>query len=145
MDLIYQVGRFDVAFEKSLTFALGPDESPREYQAPLSSIALREYLITDQETKAKVILIYPISLFLNKRVVESLSDVNLKSKLTSLLNRNSVEHSAFFNDPHSLFTEHPHSKIADDFVVISSVGTYEGVVFQSSLNILILQIFTDLV
>ncbi|MEN3039613.1 MAG: hypothetical protein ABDI07_10790, partial [Candidatus Kryptonium sp.] len=136
MILIYQIARFDRDFEKELRF----DINGAFCSETLSSFALRAYL-----GKAKTILLFPVSLYFNSGVINSLKNEDLKYKLKKVLNTTSQEYLDFINDPYPLYREHPQAQKADDILVIQSVGTYEGVVFQSSLNILILQIFTDLV
>ncbi|MDW8095116.1 MAG: TM1812 family CRISPR-associated protein, partial [Caldimicrobium sp.] len=84
------------------------------------------------------------SLFLNRLAVEKLKEESLKTRLLPLLSDEKSK-KAFLKDPYSYYKDHPHSQIARDFVVIPSLGEYEGTYFQGSFYQIMLKIFLDMV
>jgi len=139
MKLIYQIGRLERGAFNPIKFEINGNV----YEAQLSSFALRNHF-QNTGVPSKVVLIYPISLLLNKIVLnfEGISD-ELKDVIKQIVNKEKIED--YLRDPYPYFEKHPHSKTADDFLVIHSVGEYEGISFQATLEDLILEIFVDMV
>ncbi|MCX7612912.1 MAG: hypothetical protein N2Z40_01635, partial [Caldimicrobium sp.] len=65
MKVCYQIGRFDKDLDHELTFEI----ENQQFKTSLSSFALWKYFSTRNE-QIDVILLYPISLFLNRLAVE---------------------------------------------------------------------------
>ena len=137
MKLIYQIGRLDAKSFENIKFVY----QNKEYSAPLSSFVLKEHFEKNEE-KSKVILVYPASLLINKSL---LNNVQFPQVLKNIINNILTNPENYFISPHNYFKEHPHSKIADDFIVIHSIGQYEGINFSATLEELILEIFIDMV
>lgn len=138
MNLIYQIGRFDKGFNKFLKFKI----KEKIYEKPLSSLALKEYLNSQKDTK--LVLIYPVSLLLNPIVKDLEVSSSFKEKLLKLL-ENSEEKENYLKNPSEYFELHPHSKIADDFLIIHSIGKYEGIEFSATFDDLVLEILSDMI
>ncbi|QER42723.1 TIGR01897 family CRISPR-associated protein [Thermodesulfobacterium sp. TA1] len=137
MKLIYQIGRLDAKSFENINFFY----KDKEYSAQLSSFVLKEHFEENKE-KSKVILIYPVSLLINKSF---LNNTQFPEVLKNTINNILTNPENYFVNPRKYFMEHPHSKIADDFIIIHSIGQYEGINFFATLEDLILEIFIDLV
>jgi CRISPR-associated protein Csx1 len=129
MKVIYQIGRLDSGAFNPLKF----DVNGKDYTAQLSSFALKQSFLENGE-RSKVILIYPVSLLLNKNAtqIQNIS-VDFKQSIESILN-NQTELSNYLSNPYPYFYKHPHSKEADEFIVIHSIGQYEGINFPQILK-----------
>ena len=140
MKIIYQIGRLERGVFKPINF----DIKEKIYQSQLTSFALRKFF-QEQGDIARVVLIYPISLLLNKNApsFEGISE-EFKELITKLLN-DQTEITKYLSNPCFYFKKHPHSIEADNFIVIHSIGQYEGVNFSATLGELILEIFIDMV
>jgi CRISPR-associated protein Csx1 len=140
MKLIYQIGRLDAGAFNPIKFEV----NGKEYTALLSSFALKQSF-SENGDASKVILIYPVSLLLNKNApkIENFPE-DFKLAVESILN-NKNELSYYLSDPYPYFDKHPHSKEANGFIVIHSIGQYEGINFSVTLEELILEIFIDMV
>jgi CRISPR-associated protein Csx1 len=140
MKVIYQIGRLDSGAFNPLKF----DVNGKDYTAQLSSFALKQSFLENGE-RSKVILIYPVSLLLNKNAthIQNIS-VDFKQSIESILN-DKTELSNYLSNPYPYFYKHPHSKEADEFIVIHSIGQYEGINFSANFEELILEIFIDMV
>jgi CRISPR-associated protein Csx1 len=141
MKLIYQIGRLERGAFNPIKFEV----HGKVYEALLSSFALRQSFLENEQT-SKVILIYPVSLFLNKNApqIENIPE-DFKLTIESILNDKKNELSNYLSNPYLYFEKHPHSKEADGFIVIHSIGLYEGINFSATLEELILEIFIDMV
>ncbi|WP_041430352.1 CRISPR-associated CARF protein Csx1 [Thermodesulfobacterium geofontis] len=145
MMLIYQIGRLDSGAFNPIKFEV----NGKEYTAQLSSFALRQSFLENGEA-SKVILIYPVSLFLNKSLSNKNNPqtqnipIDFKKVIESIL-YNKAERFNYLSNPYPYFAKHPHSKEADEFIVIHSIGQYEGINFSATLEELILEIFIDMV
>lgn len=146
MKVIYQIGRFDSGAFSKITFKI--DE--KIYSASLSSFALRDYF-KESQSEAKAILLYPVSLLLNKQALAILEKQTLNSQekefkqIVEDLLKNPAKKEDFLKNPREYFSKHPHSFLADDFCIIHSLGEYEGIKFEAALEELILEIFSDMV
>ena len=140
MKIIYQIGRLERGAFNPIKFEV----HGKVYEALLSSFALRQSFLENKQA-SKVILIYPVSLLLNRNAlqIENIPE-NFKLAIESILN-NKNELSNYLSNPYPYFEKHPHSKEANGFIVIHSIGQYEGVKFSSTLEELILEIFIDMV
>ena len=136
--LIYQIGRFDKNFNNPLKFKI----KEKIYEKPLSSFALKEHLNSQKDTK--LVLIYPISLLLNPIAKELKLPLSFKEKLLKLL-ESSEEKEEYLKNPAEYFKLHPHSEFANDFLVIHSVGEYEGIEFSATFDDLVLEILFDMI
>ena len=142
--IIYQIGRFDSFIDKQVNFEI--DGKP--YSWELSSFALKEHF----GEHAKVILVYPVSILLIKGAMEGIKDKEgLKSfyeKIKGLAEKpeESKRHiKDYINNPWEYLREHPHSKKADGFIVIPSIGEFLGEKFSSPLGNIILRILIDMI
>lgn len=140
MKLIYQIGRLERGAFNPIKFEV----HGKVYEALLSSFALKQSFLENGED-VKVILIYPISLFLNKNApqIENISK-DFKQTIEGVL-KNENERFNYLSNPYPYFAKHPHSEDADDFIVIHSIGQYESINFSATLEELILEIFIDMV
>lgn len=139
--LIYQIGRFDQNITEKLEFQI----EEKQFFTYLSGLALKEYF---QDENTKYVILYPVSLLLNRSAFDRLKDLseeisNFKKEGLKLFESfENIE--TFLKDPYKLYKLHPHSFLADDFVVIHSIGEYEGISFFCSFEHLVFDIFTDL-
>uniref|UniRef100_A0A7C4NTY3 TIGR01897 family CRISPR-associated protein n=1 Tax=Thermodesulfobacterium geofontis TaxID=1295609 RepID=A0A7C4NTY3_9BACT len=140
MKMIYQIGRLERGAFNYISFNI----NGKIYQSQLTSFVLRKFF-QEKGDIARVVLIYPISLLLNKNApsFEGISE-EFKELITKLLN-DQTELTKYLSNPCFYFEKHPHSIEADDFIVIHSIGQYEGVDFSATLGELILEIFIDMV
>lgn len=141
--LIYQIGRLEANVFEKLRFAIGDNE----YQATLSSFAIGKDVGRES---AKVVLIYPVSLFFNESLLKNPKFIQtapegFKEKFDGILENPHV----YLDNPKEYFQEHPHSREADDFFVIHSIGTYktkhEHIAFATSYADIWLEIFAHMV
>ncbi len=137
MNLIYQIGRFDRGFNTPIKFKISDT-----IEKVLSSFALKEYL--SSHTLTKVVIIYPVSLLLNSNSTSWDLPLVFKEKLIKLF-ESSEEKEQYLNNPKEYFQLHPHSQLADYFLVIHSIGEYEGVRLSATFDDLVLEIFFDMV
>lgn len=134
--LIYQIGRI-TGDAKPFFF----EEFCRESE--LSSFFLKEYLITKQQ-KAKVVLIYPVSILLNKRLPEEFKKRNLHGFEQEI--KDIVENpDEYLKDPASYIRKIPCENDKDDILVIHSLGTYEKVELKGDYDDIVLELFFDMV
>ena len=140
MKLIYQIGRLERGAFNPIKFKV----HGKVYEALLSSFALKQSFL-ENEQASKVILIYPVSLFLNKNApqIENIRE-DFKQTIEGVL-KNENERFNYLSNPYPYFAKHPYSEEADDFIVIHSIGQYEGIKFSATLEELILEIFIDMV
>lgn len=132
MRVIYQIGRLDSNMEE-LDFSV----DGRTFRAPLSSLALKKYF-GDQ---TQVILLYPVSLPINERLLKSSLDDNLKFKIKWVLENPSD----YLTNPKEFFQHHPHSKLVDDYTIIHSLGTFGNLEFNANFDLIVLEIFAEIV
>lgn len=132
MRLIYQIGRLDPNMSE-LKFSI----DGKEFSSFLSSLALKEFF----NKEAKVILIYPVSLPINERLLSSDIDPNFKQKIKETLDNPDI----YFNDPISFFKNHPHTKQSDDFFIIHSLGEFRGILFEATFDVIVLEILIDMI
>ncbi|ODA43497.1 CRISPR-associated protein Csx1 [Thermodesulfovibrio sp. N1] len=133
---MYQIGRLDrgVVNNEKVRFSI----EKKFFESELSSFALKEHL----GDKAKCVLIYPVSLPFNKGLLIDTTETDEFKKRLKSANENPVE---YFKNPKKFFKAHPHTKIANDFIVIHSIGEFEKQVFEGSFDDIVLEIFIDLV
>jgi CRISPR-associated protein Csx1 len=145
MKLIYQIGRLEQRAFNPIKFEV----HGRVYESLLSSFALRQSFL-ENEQASKVILIYPVSLVLNSSLLNEKATqtqnipVDFKKVIERVLSDKN-ERFNYLSNPYPYFAKHPHSEEADDFIVIHSIGQYEGINFSATLEELILEIFIDMV
>jgi len=135
--IIYQIGRLDHNIITDYKFQI--DE--KTYESKLSSFALKKHF-DESGDPSKVILIYPSSILLSERRPEFNNKLDeffdkLKAKDTEEINQ-------YLKDPYAYLEYHPHSKEANDFIVIHSIGEYMGIKFSTSLGDVVLRIMTDM-
>jgi CRISPR-associated protein Csx1 len=145
--IIYQIGRFDRPIDK-LVNPLNFEIDGKPCSGELSSFALKEHF----GEHAKVILVYPVSILLNKGAIEEIKDKEgLKSfyekiKWLAEKSEESKRHiKDYINNPWEYLREHPHSKKADGFIVIPSIGEFSGEKFSSPLGNIVLRILIDMI
>lgn len=133
MKYLLQIGRLDANLS-SIYFQI----ENHHYTAELSCFALKEHF----GNEAKAILIYPVSLPFNKRLIEAKGiDESLRGKI-----KQAIENpEAYFKDPYYFFLHHPHTKKADDFIVIHSIGEFESQKFEATFNCLVLELLIKII
>ena len=135
--IIYQIGRLDHNIITDYKFQI--DE--KTYESKLSSFALKKHF-DESGDPSKVILIYPSSILLSERRPEFNNKLDeffdkLKAKDTEEINQ-------YLKDPYAYLEYHPHSKEANDFIVIHSIGEYMGIKFSTALGDVVLRIMIDM-
>jgi CRISPR-associated protein Csx1 len=135
--IIYQIGRLDNNIITDYKFQI--DE--KTYESKLSSFALKKHF-DESGDPSKVILIYPYSILLSERRPKFNNKLDeffdkLKAKDTEEINQ-------YLKDPYAYLEYHPHSKEANDFIVIHSIGEYMGIKFSTSLGDVVLRILIDM-
>ncbi|HOV89752.1 MAG TPA: CRISPR-associated CARF protein Csx1 [Syntrophorhabdaceae bacterium] len=142
---IYQIGRLDVNAFKGLDFIV----NDKTFKTSLSSFAIRDYY-GEGYKKSSIVLVYPVSLPFNQFILKNRDFISSISETF----KNGIEHALnnphdYLNNPHQLFVEHPHSKQADYFFIIHSLGTYttnkQQVKFSSHYTDILLEILFDMV
>jgi CRISPR-associated protein Csx1 len=138
--IIYQIGRFDSSIDVKVNFEI--DNKP--CSGELSSLALKEHF----GEHAKVILVYPVSILLNEKALGAIrSKESLRSfyeKIEGLASK-PEEREKYIKNPWEYLREHPHSKKADGFIVIPSIGEFLGERFSSPLGNIVLRILIDMI
>jgi CRISPR-associated protein Csx1 len=138
--IIYQMGRFEGSIDEKVNFEI--DDKP--YSWELSSFALKEHF----GEHTKVILVYPVSILLNEYALRGIKDKeHLRSfheKIESIVTK-PEEREKYIKNPWEYLKEHPHSKKADDFIVIPSIGEFLGEKFSSPLGNIVLRILIDMI
>jgi CRISPR-associated protein Csx1 len=138
--IIYQIGRFDSSIDMPVKFEI----ADKTHQVELSSFALKEHF----GEHAKVILVYPVSILLIERAIEEIKDKeSLKSfyeKIEGLVTK-PEERENYIKNPWEYLRKHPHSKKANDFIVIPSIGEFLGEKFSSPLGNIVLRILIDMI
>jgi CRISPR-associated protein Csx1 len=145
MKIIYQIGRLERGAFNPIKFEV----HGKVYEALLSSFALRQSFLENKQA-SKVILIYPVSLFLNSSLLneKATQTQNIPAEFKKVIESILFDKNELYNylsNPYPYFEKHPHSKEANGFIVIHSIGQYEGIKFSSTLEELILEIFIDMV
>ncbi|NYE58834.1 CRISPR-associated CARF protein Csx1 [Carboxydothermus ferrireducens] len=136
MNLIYQIGRLDrgclnlVKFKKDCEI----------FEASLSSLALKKYL-ENQGEKTQLVIIYPISLPLNKTLLGAEFPLELKEAINQCINNPQV----YLNNPEEFFKLLNSFQGREEFIIIHSLGSYLGIDFQSSFDDIVLEIFIDMI
>jgi len=138
--IIYQIGRFDSSIDEKVNFEIYGE--PRSGE--LSSLALKEHF----GEHAKVILVYPVSILLNEHALRGIKDKeHLRSfheKIEGVATK-PEEREKYIKNPWEYLKEHPHSKKADCFIVIPSIGEFLGEKFSSPLGNIVLRILIDMI
>lgn len=145
MKVIYQISRVDQNILENKKFKINNEI----YESPLSGFALKQYLKRCYENEdVKLILIYPISLALNSRML-AIKDEKLKNfiKDIRLILEKEENYNNFLKNPKEIFKNHPYNdkNFADDFLVIHSTGCYENKVFSAKFDFIVFEIFCDIV
>jgi hypothetical protein len=91
---------------------------------------------------SKVILIYPYSILLSERRPEF--NNKLDEFFDKLKANDTEEINQYLKDPYAYLEDHPHSKEANDFIVIHSIGEYMGIEFSTALGDIVLRILIDM-
>jgi len=149
MIYLYQIGRLEpnVLNRKSLKFLI----DGKEFQNELSSFALKDFFKENAKhlpeakpnaSNVKSILIYPVSLPLNRSLIKNNIEADEFQKALKSIIENPVE---YIKNPEEFFKIHPHTNKSDDFIVIHSIGEFEKYVFEGSFDDIVLEIFIDLV
>jgi len=138
--IIYQIGRFESSIDELVNFEIDGET----YSQELSSFALKEHF----GEHVKVILVYPVSILLHKGAIEGIKDKeHLRSfyeKIEGIATK-PEEKEKYIKNPWEYMREHPHSKKADGFIVIPSIGEFLGEKFSSPLGNIVLRILIDMI
>jgi len=150
--ILYQIGRFDSSIDEKVNFEI--DDKP--YSWELSSFALKEHF----GEPTKVILVYPVSILLNENALKGIKDKLNKGAIEGIKDKEDLksfyekiegiaskpeEREKYIKNPWEYLKEHPHSKKADDFIVIPSIGEFLGKKFYSPLGNIVLRILIDMI
>ena len=149
------MGRFESSIDIPVNFEIDGEPCSGE----LSSFALKKYL----GEPTKVILVYPVSILLNENALKGIKDKlnknlagerkdeeDLKSfyeKIKGFVEgeEKEKEKEKYIKNPWEYLREHPHSKKADGFIVIPSIGEFLGEKFSSPLGNIVLRILIDMI
>jgi CRISPR-associated protein Csx1 len=138
--ILYQMGRFEGSIDEPVNFEI--DGKP--YLQELSSFALRDHF----GKNTKVVLVYPVSILLNEYALKGIKErEHLRSfyeKIESIVTK-PEEREKYIKNPWEYLREHPHSKKADGFIVIPSIGEFLGEKFSSPLGNIVLRILIDMI
>jgi CRISPR-associated protein Csx1 len=138
--ILYQMGRFEGSIDEPVNFEI--DGKP--YLQELSSFALRDHF----GKNTKVVLVYPVSILLNEYALKGIKEKeHLRSfyeKIESIVTK-PEEREKYIKNPWEYLREHPHSKKANDFIVIPSIGEFLGEKFSSPLGNMVLRILIDMI
>jgi CRISPR-associated protein Csx1 len=101
----------------------------------------------------KVILVYPVSILLNKNTIEGTKGKEhlrsfyekIKGFIEGKDEEQDQEKEKYIKNPWEYLKEHPHSKKANDFIVIPSIGEFLGEKFSSPLGNIVLRILIDMI
>ncbi|GAB6183882.1 CRISPR-associated CARF protein Csx1 [Thermodesulfovibrio hydrogeniphilus] len=119
--LIYQIGRLDQNFIDNLKFSIDSND----YETSLSSFAIKQYYKT-KSLQAEVILLYPQSLVFNRGLINNEIFKNkCPENFWKALKDAWDNPEEYLKNPYFVFQQHPHTKKADGFLVIYSLGEYE--------------------
>jgi CRISPR-associated protein Csx1 len=138
--IIYQMGRFEGSIDEPVNF----DIDGKPYLQELSSFALRDHF----GKNTKVALVYPVSILLNEYALRGIKDKEhlrtFHEKIEGIVTK-PEEREKYIKNPWEYLREHPHSKKADGFIVIPSIGEFLGEKFSSPLGNIVLRILIDMV
>jgi CRISPR-associated protein Csx1 len=143
--IIYQMGRFEGSIDEPVNFEI----DGKTYSQELSSFALKEHF----GEHTKVILVYPVSILLNKNTIEGTKGKEhlrsfyekIKGFIEGKDEEQDQEKEKYIKNPWEYLKEHPHSKKANDFIVIPSIGEFLGEKFSSPLGNIVLRILIDMI
>jgi CRISPR-associated protein Csx1 len=150
--IIYQMGRFEGSIDERVNFEIDGEI----YSQELSSFALKEHF----GEHTKVILVYPVSILLNKNTIEVTKNIiegtkgkehlrsfyeKIKGFIEGKDEEQDQEKERYIKNPWEYLKEHPHSKKANDFIVIPSIGEFLGEKFSSPLGNIVLRILIDMI
>jgi CRISPR-associated protein Csx1 len=134
------MGRFEGSIDEPVNFEI----DGKFYSQELSSFALREHF----GKHTKVVLVYPVSILLNEHALRGIKDKEhlrtFYEKIEGIVTK-PEEKEKYIKNPWEYLREHPHSKKADDFIVIPSIGEFLGEKFSSPLGNIILRILIDMI
>jgi CRISPR-associated protein Csx1 len=134
------MGRFEGSIDEPVNF----DIDGKPYLQELSSFALRDHF----GKNTKVVLVYPVSILLNEYALRGIKDKeHLRSfyeKIEGIVTK-PEEKERYIKNPWEYLREHPHSKKADGFIVIPSIGEFLGEKFSSPLGNIVLRILIDMI
>jgi len=138
--IIYQIGRFESSIDELVNFEI----DGKIYSRELSSFALRDHF----GKNTKVVLVYPVSILLNEYALRGIKDKEhlrtFHEKIEGIVTK-PEEREKYIKNPWEYLREHPHSKKADDFIVIPSIGEFLGEKFSSPLGNIVLRILIDMI
>jgi|GEM_PF-390886 len=141
--IIYQIGRFENNIITDYKFQI--DE--KTYESKLSSFALKKHF-DESGDPSKVILIYPSSVLLNEFSIKSERRPKFNNKLDEFFDKlkanDTEEINQYLKNPYAYLEDHTHSKEANDFIVIHSIGEYMGIKFSTALGDVVLRILIDM-
>ncbi|MFZ5591201.1 MAG: hypothetical protein ACOY81_05280, partial [Bacillota bacterium] len=135
-NVIYQIGRLDNNI-KNVTFKIKDYKKESE----LSSLVFKEYRQRQKNEASHVVLLYPVSLPLNKTLINVLDPFPAFKE--TIMQAIEQPHS-YLQNPARVFDIMPYYAEKDTYLILHSLGTYLGVEFQSSFNDIILEIFLDM-
>jgi CRISPR-associated protein, MJ1666 family len=135
--IIYQIGRLDHNIITDYKFQI----YEKTYESKLSSFALKKHF-DESGDPSKVILIYPYSILLSERRPKF--NNKLDEFFNKLIAKDAEEINQYLKDPYAYLEYHPHSKEANDFIVIHSIGEYMGIEFSTALGDIVLRILIDM-
>jgi len=150
--IIYQIGRFDNNIITDYKFQIDEKTyeskiSSKTYESKLSSFALKKHF-DESGDPSKVILIYPSSVLLNESSIKNDKRPKFNNKLDEFFDKlkanDTEEINQYLKNPYAYLEDHPHSKEANDFIVIHSIGEYMGIKFSTSLGDIVLRILIDM-
>lgn len=144
--IIYQIGRLDTNVFKKIKFFI----EKNTFETTLSSFAIRDFLKEKKSYNSKIILIYPVSLPFNPSLINNeLFKSSCPEKCYELLKQVINNPQEYLKDPSIFFKEHPHTKIANSFKIIHSLGEYKTLhktfKFESHYSDIVIMILIDMI
>ncbi len=114
--VIYQVGRIDGGILKEVSFEIEGEV----FEAKLSSFAIKRWC-KNHGKPSRLVLLYPVSLPFQPHL---LGNKGIDEGFARALKEVNEDSDRYLEAPHEFFRTHPHTKDAEDFLVLHSSGTY---------------------
>jgi len=143
MKVIYQVGRLDnpaIATKKFYIKNFNGEIVEEKGESELSSIVLRDFL-RKRGCEAKIVVIYPVSIVLNSRLLEYIQPANLKEELSAIFK----EPSEYLKNPDEFIDKIDLERCRDEKLIVHSLGEYLGTSLDASYDDIVLEILFDMI
>ncbi|SES90781.1 CRISPR-associated CARF protein Csx1 [Anaerobranca gottschalkii] len=151
MNVIYQIARMEDSKKIfCISFEEGDCEREKfEKESSLSSFVVRDYFKDSKQENSEAVIFYPVSIVLNERLLKNLKTNVKYSNNTELINKleNVFEKpTEYLKNPKDVIKLFPFEEEKDDYLVLSSFGTYlNNIEVKGSYSDIVLTILADMV